>query len=196
MKKVSEALQIYRSFPRKCARQYAVKCIEKALQSGEISGEDLLERVKWYARHRKGEDIQFTPHASTWFNQGRYLDPDDHDGGMAECWPLGPEVSVDRAWNMIRAAVGKIGSYASPRDLLPSEVYAAVKEIGWLNICNMGQRDHERMKSRFESLYHGRSGKTNDGTGSKDEVRIGGRLGRGADLEGDIRSLGQDRQAG
>ena len=194
MKNVSEALKIYRAFPRKCARTYAIKCIEKVLESGEISAEDLLDRVKWYARHRKGEDNQYTPHPSTWFNKGMYLDPEDHDGGMAECWPLGPDISVDRAWDMIRAAVGKVGSYGSPRDLLPEEVYAVVKDIGWINICNMGQRDRERMKSRFEGMYHGRSGTPGAGTRIKDEVGVGGRLGRRSGVESDQRTRGTTHQ--
>lgn len=188
--KKSEALEIYRAFPRKCARQYAIKCIEKVLQSGEISAEELLKRVQWYARHRKGEDNKYTPHPSTFFNKGMHLDPDDHDGGMAECWPVGPEISADRAWNMVRAAVSKIGSYGTPRDLLPEEVYDAVKEIGWLNICNMGQRDQERMKSRFESIYHGRSGASGVGARVEDQVRVGGRLGGRSGVAGDQRSHG------
>jgi len=192
--KKSVALEIYRAFPRKCARQYAIKCIEKALQSGEISASELLARVKWYARHRKGEDVQYTPHPSTWFNQGRYLDPDDHDGGMSECWPLGPEIPAERAWNMVRAAVKEIGSYGTPRELLPPDVYDAVKEIGWLNICNMGQRDHDRVFARFESVYHGRSGTPSNGTGGEGASGVGERLGRRSDLASRSRTHGSPDQ--
>ncbi len=81
-------LLIYEQYPRKEARASALKAVSKAvarLVKGEqgnlpLSKRDaqakLYKAVVAYARSPAGRnpDVQFIPHAATWFNQGRYDD--------------------------------------------------------------------------------------------------------------------------
>lgn len=64
--------KIYRAYPRRVGKEAAVKAIRKALTT--VPFEDLLEAVQAYSAARMGEDPQFTPYPSTWFNQGRWAD--------------------------------------------------------------------------------------------------------------------------
>lgn len=66
------AEDIYAAYPRKVARPVAIKAIKKAMRSTDPSF--LLEQTQKYAKARIGEDPNFTPHPSTWFNQERYND--------------------------------------------------------------------------------------------------------------------------
>ena len=61
-------------YPRKVGRIAAEKAYAKAVKAhGAVTIHDGLRRWKQAGL----PDKQFTPHASTWLNQGRYLD--DHD---------------------------------------------------------------------------------------------------------------------
>jgi len=66
------AEEIYEIYPRKVAKPLALKAIIKALKTHGY------EKVKActvaYAESRKGQDQQFTPYPSTFFNQQRYND--------------------------------------------------------------------------------------------------------------------------
>jgi len=80
------AERIYSEYPRKVAKQAALKAIVKAVL--DVSKRDgapaepcvwLLDRVKAYAAAVKAwpaNDRRFIPHPATWFNQGRYDDDD------------------------------------------------------------------------------------------------------------------------
>ena len=66
--------EIYEAYPRHIGKEAALKAIEKAIRKSGTSAEQMLEKVKAYAEQRAKEDPQFTPHPTTWFNQGRYED--------------------------------------------------------------------------------------------------------------------------
>jgi hypothetical protein len=71
---------IYNAYPRKVGRGLALPAIQKALTLIKNSDQShdpityLLGRVQSYARSRANEDLKFTPHPATWFNQLRYMD--------------------------------------------------------------------------------------------------------------------------
>lgn len=67
-----EIEQVWEAYPRKVGKPAAVPKIRAAIS--EVGLEKLLEIVRMYAASRIGEDEQFTPHPSTWFNQKRYND--------------------------------------------------------------------------------------------------------------------------
>lgn len=74
------ASSIYALYPRKVAKDAALKAIDKALKA--IAARNgvadpaawLLERVKMFASSPAGQAGRFTPHPATWFNGGRYDD--------------------------------------------------------------------------------------------------------------------------
>ena len=159
------AMDIYQAFPRKCARLYALKCIEKAMEN--MTPGELLRRVELYAKHCRGKDAQYIPHPSTWFNQGRYFDIDDDP----KCWPIPPEVSSEQAWSMVLETVRNVGISKSPRDQLPGVVYAAVSKVGWAKLCDINDYTRAEVRKQFVAIYeqvatednHGRSGTASDG---------------------------------
>jgi hypothetical protein len=69
------ALEIYDAYPKKVGRGAALKAIQKAIDRGN-SPESVLEATKAYAKSAlvKTTESQFLPHASTWYNQDRFLD--------------------------------------------------------------------------------------------------------------------------
>lgn len=81
-----EAIErIYGSYPRKVGKPKALDAIlrsVRSLQTGkdwpklsEVEAlEFLYDKVVSFARSPSGQAGEFTPHPSTWFNQGRYLD--------------------------------------------------------------------------------------------------------------------------
>lgn len=66
------AEEIYMAYPKKVAKAFALKSIEKAMNN--IDPLKLLEATRSYAIARVGQDHQFTPNPATWFNGARYLD--------------------------------------------------------------------------------------------------------------------------
>jgi hypothetical protein len=69
---ISDCEQIYKLYPKKVAKDDAMKAISKALR--KASKETLIEAVTAYAEARQGQDAKFTPHPASWFNQGRWED--------------------------------------------------------------------------------------------------------------------------
>lgn len=69
---MKRAEEIYAAYPRKVGKPDAMRAIVKALSNVEF--DKLLAATKNYAEARSGEDEQFTPYPSTWFNQQRYND--------------------------------------------------------------------------------------------------------------------------
>jgi len=75
------AFEIYNAYPRKVARETALKSIAAAI--ARIAAEPdappdigawLLQRTRLFAQSDKGNAGEYTPHPSTWFNAGRYHD--------------------------------------------------------------------------------------------------------------------------
>lgn len=65
-------INIYNAYPRKVGKADALKAIGKSLKKEEY--EFLLSKTKAFALTRKGEDPQYTPYPSTWFNREHYHD--------------------------------------------------------------------------------------------------------------------------
>jgi hypothetical protein len=69
------AERIYEAYPRKTARQDAIKAISKAMQ--QCPPDKLLTSTQLYADAvAKWEeyDRKFVPHPATWYNRGSYED--------------------------------------------------------------------------------------------------------------------------
>lgn len=64
--------QIYAEYPRKVGKPDALKAILRAVT--EATAPVILEKTKAYAKSRAGQDVKFTPHPATWFNQKRFND--------------------------------------------------------------------------------------------------------------------------
>lgn len=67
--------EIYEAYPRKVAKQDALRAIERALEKTDRA--TLLERTKAYAAAVAlwpEDDRQYVPHPATWFNRGSYDD--------------------------------------------------------------------------------------------------------------------------
>jgi len=69
-----QAESLYEAYPRKVAKQDALKAIKKALKRATF--DELMDAVLEYAECRRssGADPSFTPHPATWFNGSRWLD--------------------------------------------------------------------------------------------------------------------------
>lgn len=68
---LEHALSIYAEYPLKVGKPAALKAIQKALRKADF--ETLLTKTKEYAEIM-GDDKQFIPNPSTWFNQERWND--------------------------------------------------------------------------------------------------------------------------
>lgn len=67
--------QIYEAYPRKEAKQDALKAISRAME--KASPQEILTATELYAEavsRWHPEDRRFVPHPATWFNGGRYQD--------------------------------------------------------------------------------------------------------------------------
>ncbi len=67
------ALAIYEAYPRKTARDRALKAIRKRLKEG-VSAEHLIDRTKAYAAAVQDKERRFIPYPATWYNGGQYDD--------------------------------------------------------------------------------------------------------------------------
>ena len=67
-----DANLIYAAYPRKVARKLAMRAIIRAME--KTPAELLIVLTRQYAEARRGQDENFTPHPSTWFNQERFND--------------------------------------------------------------------------------------------------------------------------
>ena len=144
-----QAMTIYLAYPRKVARKAALRAIKKALLEEPFGS--LLDAVEEYAEAREGQDSQFTPHPSTWFNQERWADDRDD-------WWQGrkPEITAEDAFNKVRKAVSQFGM-RQPKEarewLRDGAIVSAVREIGWNNLCNMDDFSRTAIFNRFRVLY-------------------------------------------
>tara|TARA_R110000824_G_scaffold155562_1_gene328327 strand:+ start:453 stop:1016 length:564 start_codon:yes stop_codon:yes gene_type:complete len=144
-----QAMALYLAYPRKVARAAALRAIRKALIGEPF--DLLLDAVQEYADARNGQDSQFTPHPSTWFNQERWAD-DRSD------WWQGrkPEVSAEDAFEKVRQAISRFGR-GDPKGarewLRDVAITSAVKDIGWSNLCNMDDFSRTAIFNRFRILY-------------------------------------------
>ena len=66
-----QAAEVYEVYPLKVGRPAALRAIIKAINLH--GAEFILERTKRFAEIR-GDDKEYMPHPSTWFNQERYND--------------------------------------------------------------------------------------------------------------------------
>jgi len=70
---------IYAAYPRKIGKKAAIDKIRIALHNlheerGDENFAFLLDRTRKFANSPAGKRGEFTPHPTTWYNQGRYLD--------------------------------------------------------------------------------------------------------------------------
>ena len=98
---------LYSLYPRKVGRLKALRAIQVALKKAPY--EVLHEAVTAYAEARKDQDIQFTPHPATWFNQGRWEDDranwTDRRGSTAVSKPATPARHYDSSQSSRIAAI-------------------------------------------------------------------------------------------
>jgi len=66
------AALIYQEYPRKAAKENALKAILKAMKGNDP--DFLLERTKAYAASIGWKDKQFIPYPASWFNSGSFKD--------------------------------------------------------------------------------------------------------------------------
>lgn len=98
--------RLYAVYPRKVAKQDALRAIAKALQSQPF--ETLLPKVEAYAAavaRWPEEDRRWVPHPATWFNRGSY---DDDPKTWERKTPGGAPTG---ATSMDRAAAAKLHGY-------------------------------------------------------------------------------------
>jgi hypothetical protein len=84
------AEEIYKAYPRKDARQDALRAITKAMKRRKPT--ELLRLTKAFAAAVSGwipDDRKFVPHAATWFNGARY---DDDPSTWSRSAPQAPQV--------------------------------------------------------------------------------------------------------
>ena len=65
-------LELYNLYPKKKARDEALKAIRKALKSNKY--ETIKEGLLRYIEERKGKDPKYTKYPATWFNKGCWYD--------------------------------------------------------------------------------------------------------------------------
>lgn len=99
----AELESIYAAYPRRVAKQAALKAIAHALalitkRNGvHDPAAWLLARTQAYAASRASEDQKFTPYPATWFNRGSY--DDDPGGGAFPVLTPEQEAAREAEWN-------------------------------------------------------------------------------------------------
>lgn len=123
-KKGAQAVEIYEAYPRKVARDAALKAIEKRLDQG-MDAQELLDATCAYAAATQRWEVgdrQFIPHPATWFNAGGFADDqrewnrggapaakkekavpvEEEPPGWWDAWALcWPDVPVPGSWHGI-----------------------------------------------------------------------------------------------
>lgn len=89
-------------FPRRVAKQAAMKALDKVRKSG-VSFEKVIAGVRIYARTVAGKDIQFVCHPATWLNQGRWDDEQSHIGAAQ------PTTTANAFGNLLARALEREG---------------------------------------------------------------------------------------
>lgn len=72
IKTESAVAWIYSHYPRKVGKKKACEAIEKAIANAGY--DTVMDGVLRFEKARAGEDSEYTPHPSTWFNQERWED--------------------------------------------------------------------------------------------------------------------------
>lgn len=72
MKEVEGFTEFWGIYPRRVAKLAAMKAYARALKMA--TAEEINRGAKIYAHERLGKDAQFTAHAATWLNAGRWAD--------------------------------------------------------------------------------------------------------------------------
>ena len=139
-----QAMTIYAAYPRKVGRGAAIKAISKALKI--VPFDELLEAVEMYARSRDGQERQFTPHPSTWFNQERWTDDRSE-------WI--PEVDFVAAFETWRTAIREHGvrGRLDAAKTMDEQIMAAAQRIGWQKLCEMTEFNREQLFKQFGAAY-------------------------------------------
>jgi len=123
-KKGAAALEIYAAYPRKVARDAALKAIEKRLDQG-VDAQELLDATHAFAIATEAWEVgdrQYIPHPATWFNAGSFADDqrewnrggapaakkekalpvEEEPAGWWDAWALcWPEVECPKGWHGI-----------------------------------------------------------------------------------------------
>jgi len=87
----------YEAYPRKTARQNALRAFRKVVPA-QISAEALLERTQQFAanwRGRPAEDLRYCPYPATWLNSGQFLDREQPDMEAKAAEPLVALPTID-----------------------------------------------------------------------------------------------------
>jgi hypothetical protein len=98
------AESIYAAYPRKVAKIAALRAIERAhrLLSERMLPKEaeklLMDAVTEFAQSDAGQRGQFTPHCSTFMNQGRYHDDRSEWYDAKEIWRIEPGVHRHKGW--------------------------------------------------------------------------------------------------
>lgn len=110
-----ECERIYDAYPKKVAKQAALKAIRKACT--QIPPDELLRRVKAFAHQMlaEGKDPQYIPYPATWFSRGSYDDDfTPHPNG--EINASGNRNQARTNGNRAAAAAAIAAIYDSPAD--------------------------------------------------------------------------------
>jgi hypothetical protein len=118
----AEAEVIFALYPKKVAKQAALRAIVKALERlpGDILGERVRNYAGYVARWRK-DDRAFVPNPATWFNEGRYDDdPKEWErpnmapaSVSAPAKPAGPMKEPPEGWALRLKSTGSDSVYAA-----------------------------------------------------------------------------------
>lgn len=92
----SAAEQIYKVYPRKRGKFKAIQYLMRDLRDG-VEAETILSGVRRFAKECDGMEEQFIPHASTFFNQRRWMDYEDHKPVI----PDPPKALIIDAWTKV-----------------------------------------------------------------------------------------------
>jgi len=123
--KATDVHAIYWAYPRHVGKRAALAAIERALTRLAYGGTKkpvgyLLRRTKQFAASPVGQKGEFTPHPTTWFNNGRYEDdPAEWQKGKAtqpnRPMPRWRNTEADHAEDMMRYA-RNTGQPLDPQD--------------------------------------------------------------------------------
>lgn len=142
-----QAETLYLAYPKHVGRGAALIAIKRALT--QASYEVLLEAVNAYAAARRGQDQQYTPHASTWFYQQRWLDD-------RSCWTNGKAAAHSRAsedYDVLCCEVRRIGAGQVPS--YPNQASREAVRLmgGWATFCSWRTDQAEFRRKKFLEHY-------------------------------------------
>jgi hypothetical protein len=77
-------LTFWAAYPRKVGKQDAIKALVRARRKASL--DEILAGVERLKKEVAGKDPNFTPHATTWLNGGRWEDESPHQTVIAGPW--------------------------------------------------------------------------------------------------------------